>query len=187
MIKAALLATAGVACLTRGLVRPTRALVRRGEVRRCAGTNSFGVCDTTMSIRTPLDETVYSATSGKVLVVGEDYVHVMSRQEPVILMYQGLNSSVGAGQSVRPGQSLGRSHGTISFSVTQMGPEGAQMVEPASWLVSRGQRPVLRGGTSLWCSGRRNIAIPSSINQQCGLKTPDPSGFALLPVNIQIS
>jgi hypothetical protein len=188
MIKGIVFTSFGALFLARGLLRPVRAVVKRGEVRRCAGRNAFDVCDTSMSIGTPTGEEVHSNTSGKVLMVGDDYIHVMSRDEPVILMYQGVIPIVRANQHVSPGQQLGRSSGTVNFSVTQMGPGGVTFIEPASWLVSRGYKAVLKPkANNLWCTKGREIVVPSSARQKCDFKSPEKSGFALLPVSIEMN
>jgi hypothetical protein len=176
---------AGAMCLLRGLRHHVRALVEVGDVRRCPGPNSFGVCDPTMGIATAKDEPCFSATHGVVTLVGEDYIHILGGQETVILMYQGLRPSVRAGQRVSPGQSIGASTGTLNFGVTAFAPDGTKSVDPASWLVSRGLRPVLSGKSALWCNVVREVAIPKDAREKCPLVLPSPAGFALFPVNIQ--
>lgn len=188
MVKTVVFTSVGALFLVRGLLRPVRAVVKSGEIRRCAGKNSFGICDTSMGIGTPAEERVYSNASGKVLMIGEDYVHVMSRDEPVILMYQGLNPDVKVNQHVGPGQSLGRSMGTLNFSVTQMGPGGATFIEPASWLAARGYKAVLKSkGNNLWCSHGREVTVPSAVKKNCDIRMPEKAGFALLPVSIEMN
>lgn len=188
MVKAVVFTSVGALFLVRGLFRPVRAVVKNGEIRRCAGKNAFGICDPSLSIRADLGEQVYANASGKVLMVGEDYVHLMSRNEPVILMYQGIVPEVQVNQHVAPGQKLGKSHGNVNFSVTQMGPGGVKFIEPSAWLAARGYKVVLKPKDSnLWCSRGREVAIPSEVRKSCDMHTPEKAGFALLPVNIEMN
>ena len=189
MIKAVLFTSLGAACLVRGLLRPVRALVSHGEIRRCSGANSFGVCDPSIGVVTTAGEKVYSTLSGKVLTVGADYIHVMSRNEPVIVMYQGLTPSVAAGQYIGVGQRVGTSSGNLNFSVTQMGPGGVQLIPPSAWLAARGCKIVESGNSenALWCAQGRHISVPASARQNCGLKKPEGASFALLPVSIEMN
>lgn len=184
-MKGLMLAAVGAACLLRGLRYPVRALVRSGEVKRCPGKNSFDVCDPTLSVVTSGGEPCFSVTRGTVALVGEDYVHILSRSETVILMYQGLLPSVRAGDVVSPGQPVGRSTGTLSFGVTSFTPEGASVIEPSSWLVSRGYRPTLKKSGALWCDVVREVTLPKTSQESCPLTLPEPSGFTLFPVRIQ--
>jgi hypothetical protein len=124
-------------------------------------------------------------TTGVVALVGSDYVHVLSRAEPVVLMYQGLVPSVKAGQRVSPGQALGTVQGELAFSVTKMGPDDVAFVEPASWLASRGCRPVFKGDSDLWC-GRREVLVPKTARDKCEMVLPERAGFALFPVNYEM-
>jgi len=182
----------GGLCLWRGLFHPHRAVVREGALRRCAGSNSFGVCDPSLQIVTLEGVSVYSTAPGKVVDIGDDYVHVLVKNENVILMYSGVYPTVRKGQHVSPGQTIGESSGEIFFSVTQFksqnGQTVAQYVTPSGWLALRGAKPVVKntGDPSLWCAGGREIAVPSSAKSKCDLKTPDKASFALLPVSVEM-
>lgn len=188
MVKAALLASVGAACLIRGLFRPIRALAKSGEIRRCAGTNAFGVCDPSMGIAVAAGASVYSALCGQVVAVGEDYLHVLAEDEPVIVMYQGVAPSVRLGQFLGSGQSVGTSLGDVNFSVTQMGPGGMSLIEPASWLAARGFKVLLNNtGPAHWCAQGRHISVPASARQKCDLRRPEGASFALLPVSVEMN
>lgn len=189
VVKTVLFTTIGAACLVRGLFRPTRALAKKGSIKRCAGTNSFGVCDPTLAIHTTMDAPIFSTVAGKVLVVGSDYVHVMANNEPVILMYQGVVPKVRSGQFVGPGQELGKSQGNVNFGVTQMGPGGTFLIPPSAWLAARGYKVLSKnmGDKSLWCAQNRNISVPREARQHCEFKTPQGAGFALLPVTVELN
>ncbi len=189
MIKAVLFTSVGAALLIRGLLRPVRALARHGAVRRCSGANSFGVCDPSVGITTAAGEKIYSVLSGKVVTVGADYIHVLSRNEPVIVMYQGIEPSVQAGQHIGVGQRVGHSSGNVNFSVTQMGPGPVALIPPSAWLASRGCSVVEKnqGDKALWCAQGRHISVPTEARQQCGLRKPEGASFALLPVSIEMS
>lgn len=189
MLKTALLCLAGTLCLVRGLHNSTRALVKRGQLRRCEGKNGFGVCDPSLEVITTAGESVFSVAPGKIVAVGRDFLHVLVRDEPVILMYQGVDTSLKRlGQSVSSGELLGKSTGTIYFSVTQMGPGGVSVVSPSAWLVSRGCSAVLKneGNPSLWCAQGRTISIPQIDQRACNFQMPDRAGFSLLPVSVEL-
>ena len=98
--------TVGVVALVRGLYHSTRALVGAGKVVRCAGPSSFGACDPTDSIQTAKGETVYAVVSGKVVLRGDNVLHIASSYEPVILYYQGVVPSVKEGDTVGIGQTI---------------------------------------------------------------------------------
>jgi hypothetical protein len=147
------------------------------------------VCDPSIGIVTSEGERVFSATSGKVVTVGSDYIHVMARHEPVILMYQGISPTVKAGQFVSTGQVVGHSSGTINFSVTQMGPGSISLIPPSAWLAVRGLQVLEEnlGNTSLWCAQGRHITVPTEARQQCNLRKPEGASFALLPVSVEMN
>src|SRR5690606_25197525 len=109
----------GLGCVFRGFFRATRAVVKEGSVRRCAGANQYGVCDPTDVIETDEGEPVFSVAPAKVVAVGPYYVNLVAQNDNVILMYAGIEPSVEVGQHVGTGQKIGTSDGEVSFSVTQ--------------------------------------------------------------------
>lgn len=185
MLKTLCLFAFGAACLVRGLRNPVRALVRAGALRRCEGTNSFGICDPSLEITTNPGEPVYSVAEGTVIFQERDFVHVLSLREPVILFYQGVKTSLRAGDPLHVGEPLGESEGELIFSVTQVGPGGLSVIPPSTWLAARGFSPVQlnTGTTSLWCAQGRTLQVPKS---SCQFRAPEKSGFSLFPVNIDM-
>jgi hypothetical protein len=187
----------GLACLWRGLMNPYRAVVKSGSVAHCSGPNNFKVCDAADTITADPGTPSYAVTAGKVVAVGQNFVHLLARNEPVILMYHGLVPAVVEGQYVGRGQTLGAvdGGGTVQFSVTELvrALDGAlgyvtQVVPPSAWLASRGATHAVKdlGDGSKWCEGGRKISVPNSASTGCDMKTPDPGMFGLLPVNIEM-
>lgn len=174
----------------RGFFRPTRAVVKTGAIRRCAGTNNqFGVCDTSDVVDTEPGESVLSTASAEVISVGDDYVNLVVQNEPVVLMYQGLRPTIEEGQHVGTGQKIGESTGRVFFSVTQFKPGGAaEFVAPSAWLAVRGQRLARTntGDESVYCAQGREIVVPRQAKLNCDLKLPQRAGFALLPVTAEL-
>ncbi len=185
MIKTVLLFAAGAFCLIRGMHNSVRALVSNGAIRRCEGSNSFGVCDPSVEIVTKVGEAVFATASGSIIAIGKDFVHVQVDNEPVILMYQGLTPATVLGQFVSVGQPLGKCEGILNFSVTQMGPGGLRVIAPSAWLASRGCKVIEHLTSTSWCGQGRNIIIPGSDQRICDFSLPDKAGFALLPVSIE--
>lgn len=182
----------GALAVVRGVFRPHRAVVREGAVQRCAGPNQYRVCDSTDTLVTPDGTSVYSTASGRVAAVGQTFVHVVARNEPVILMYDGIMPDVVEGQYVGRGQKLGASQGPVAFGVWQMAPAPhgtvMQRVPASAWLAARGMKVAVRdtGAGSKWCEGGRHIQVPRSVVEACDLREPDPAGFALLPVEVRL-
>lgn len=180
----------GIGCVVRGFFRPVRAVVKEGEVRRCAGDpTAYGGCDPTDVILTIEGDPVYSTASAKVVEVGPYYVHLLVQNEPVILMYSGIEPSVEVGQHVGVGQKIGKSEGEISFSVTQY-KEGmrAESVPPSAWLAVRGLSLIKNnvGSESPYCVQGRDIVVPAEAQKRCNLRSPSKAGFALLPVTVEL-
>jgi hypothetical protein len=143
------------------------------------------VCDPSLSIVTTQGESVFSAARGVVVTVGKDYLHVVVQNEPVILLYQGIQPTAEVGETIAVGQRVGFSEGNVVFSVTQKAPEGFRLISPSGWLASRGFGVVVvnTGDKSLWCAQGRDIVVPRTV---CDLKAPDRAGFALLPVTVEV-
>jgi hypothetical protein len=186
-------AALGAAALVRGLWRPYRAVAKKGTVARCEGPNKFGVCDPTMGLNAASGTLIYATARGKVVAVGDDFVHIVGRNEAIVQLYQGITPAVVEGQHVGKGQTIGKSTGMVYFGVWQMKPaEGGgflmQNVPPSAWLAARGARALVKnlGEANKWCEEPRNVIVPASVRQACGFKKPDPSGFALLPVQIEL-
>lgn len=181
----AIAAIAGV----KALFRPRRAVVKEGAVTACPGTNRYGICDPTVVIEAVSGTPAYSTAQGRVVAVGPHFVHIASRQEPVVLMYDGVSPSVEEGQYVGRGEAIGESMGRVYFGVTQFLPDGSAVrVDPASWLAARGQRVAYRstGAGTLWCEQGRHIEVPTSAGRPCELNEPERGAFALLPVTVSI-
>lgn len=184
----------GLGALVRGLFRPHRAVAKKGVVRRCEGANAFGVCDPTIALDIGVGTPVYATGAGKVVAVGDDFIHVLLRKEAAVQLYQGIAPDVVEGQHVGKGQTLGvSSQETIYFGIWQLVPaEGGgvlmQNVPPSAWMAARGIRPLVKnlGDGNKWCEGGRSITVPGKARQACNFKKPDPATFALLPVQIEL-
>lgn len=182
----------GAFAVVRGVFRPTRAVVKKGTVARCAGSNQFRTCDPTLTITAPEGASVHSTVSGKVVVAGETFVQIMGGNETVILMYQGLAPTVVEGQHVGRGQKLGVAQGPVHFGVWQLrrtnGGVTLDTLDPSSWLAARGMRVVQTniGPGNLWCEAGRHIKVPASVKRTCDLSQVDRASFALLPVSVEM-
>lgn len=177
----------GALCVFRGFYHPHRAVVQTGAVKKCAGPNSFGVCDPSDQIDTSVGESVFATASAEVVKVGPYYVHLVVQNEPVILMYEGITPTVEVGQSVGAGQKIGESDGRVFFSVTQYRQNGvAQFVPPSAWLAVRGCKLVENntGDENAYCAQGRDIVVPDDM--VCAMKSPEKAGFALLPVTVEL-
>lgn len=179
----------GGMAIVRGLFRPHRAVLKRGSVSRCAGPDEYGKCDSTVRLATQSGTPVYSTAPGRVIAAGANFVHIVASNEPVILMYRGVDPSVREDQSVGRGQPIGKAVGDkVSFGVWQVTAAGLQKIAPSAWLAARGFKHAAKdeGKGTRWCEGGREIHVPVSAQQACGLKLPERTGFALLPVELTI-
>lgn len=185
----------GVGALVKGFFRPHRAVAKKGTVARCSGPNQYGVCDPADALAVPAGDAIYATGAGKVVAVGDRFVHILVGNEPVILMYDGIEPDVIEDQYVGRGQTIGYSTGTVFFSVTELGPGRsgslpyvASNVAPSAWLAARGMKEVVKntGAGNRWCEQGRNIAVPVDAGRACRLQKPDPAGFALLPVSVSV-
>jgi len=180
----------GVGCVVRGFFRPTRAVVKEGEVRRCAGEpTAYGGCDPTDVILTEPGVPVFATAPAEVVEVGDYYVHLVAQNDAVILMYSGITPTVEVGQHVGTGQKIGTSDGEVAFSVTQYKPGmKSENVPPSAWLAVRGLSLVKKnvGSEDPYCVQGRDIVVPGGAQQQCSLKSPGKAGFALLPVTVEL-
>lgn len=184
-----ILGTIAALSAVKAVFRPHRAVVREGAVSSCPGVNQYNECDPTLPVDAPVGTGVYSTATGRVVAVGDDFVHIATRNEPVVLYYDGLVPSVREGQYVGRGQEIGTSKGRVHFGVQQF-VQGGQIinVEPASWLAARGNRIAARytGTGSQWCEQNRHISVPRSAGAPCQFYEPDRAAFALLPVTIEV-
>jgi len=195
-IAAAIYGGVGLLCLARGLLRPYRAVVRKGEVTRCSGPNGYETCDPADVVRAEPGTKAYATASGEIVVVGATFIHLLAGNEPVVLMYDGITPSVVEGQHVGRGQKLGvvNEGGQVRFSVTELvqsgGPLGysAQMVPPSGWLAARGVRHAAKNTNpgSKWCEGGRSIQVPANALEACDFKRPEPGQFGLLPIEVDM-
>lgn len=180
----------GIGFAIRGFFRPVRAIVKEGSVRRCAGEKTaYGGCDPTDVIDTAPGAAVFAAAPAKVVAVGDYFVQLQAQNEPVILMYAGIDPEVEVGQFVGTGQKIATSDGVVAFSVTQY-KQGmqAENVPPSAWLAVRGLSLVKEntGSDSPYCVQGRDIVVPEAAQKLCNLKTPAKAGFALLPVTVEL-
>lgn len=179
--------------LLRGLWNPHRALLKEGAVSSCPGPEGAG-CQDTVALEAAPGTAVYAAGSGTVVLAGDRFVHVQLSNEPVVLHYFGVTPDVTVGQHVSRGRQIGvaRDDGPVEFGVTGVvranGGSALASVEPASWLAARGYDLTVKkltGGQDQWCAAGRHITVPKPVHSGCGLRSPDKSSFALLPVSIQ--
>jgi hypothetical protein len=180
-----ILGALGALALARGLWRSSRAVVTNGKVTRCAGPSSFGGCDGTDVITTGKGEPVYAMAGGTIIAKGDDFVHLLSSYEPVILAYTGLAPSVKEGDTVWIGQSLGLSGGEVAFSASQIDGQNLVRLVPGAWLSSRGLQHVAGNTTSDYCNSGRTMTVPAQV-KSCGFKLPQKPGFTLLPVSVDM-
>lgn len=174
----------------RALVRPARALVDEGDVVTCPGAAGCSAALTMQSARGV--GRVYALVAGRVTRTGSGAVEIASSREAVLVGLTGpdLTPLVGAGQVVKAGQVVATAR-TVSLTVTGLGRTAgggvsAVALEPATWLASRGLRAATRSNPSaLWCAQGRKLVIPQAVGQ-CGIRLPDPAGFALLPVSARL-
>lgn len=176
----------------RAIVRPVRAVFDDGELTACAGSPG---CAPVLGIRTTSTNPapVYSLVGGVVSRVTPDRLEVISDYEPVIVGYLGsidLSASIVPGQRVHAGEVLGQatSVGLAVSNITRLTDGSLALVpmEPASWLAVRGLRAATRLQPSImWCAGGRTLTVPQDV-ARCGLRLPEPSGFSLLPVSVQL-
>jgi murein DD-endopeptidase MepM/ murein hydrolase activator NlpD len=184
-----ILGAIAAASAVKAVFRPHRAVVREGAVSGCPGVNQYNECDPTLPIEAPAGTAVYSTATGRVVAVGEDFVHIATRNEPVVLYYDGITPSVTEGQYVGRGQEIGSSRGRLYFGVQQFVQGGGVVnIEPSSWLAARGNRIASKytGPGGQWCEQGRHISVPRSAGAPCQFHEPDKAAFALLPVTVEV-
>jgi hypothetical protein len=181
----------GALFVVRGLWNPHRALTHSGAVASCPGPDNGG-CQDTLAIEAEPGTPIYSVGSGTVIAVGDRWLHIQVANEPVVLHYSGLTPSVAVGQTVGRGRRIGdaRQDGPVEFGVTGMinenGSAALASLEPRSWLAARGFNLTVKRTpeSALWCGPGRHVAVPQPVHMGCGLRMPEKSNFALLPVSI---
>lgn len=185
----------GAVCLVRGLFRPHRAVVKRGEILDCPGPNEFGACDPFLTLEATPAEKVFSVAPGRIVAVGETFAHLLATNDTAVVMYDGIVPEVVEGQYVTRGQKVGivDEDGLVRFSVTQLVPEDdgsmiAETVPPSAWLAVRGFRIFACGQPTGddWCGGGRRIDVPSDAKVICDMHRPVGGRFGLLPIEVNL-
>jgi len=175
----------GTVALVRGLWNSSRALVSKGTLKSCAGPGSFG-CDSADIIVTTKGETVYTVAPGKVVARGEDFVHILSAYEPVILYYGGIAPSVVEGATVSLGQAIGVSGGELAFAVTGFLPLNKVVtIVPGAWLTARGMQHIAGNSSKEYCNTGRAVTVPSQV-KDCKFVLPAKPGFSILPISVDM-
>jgi hypothetical protein len=196
-IAPAIYTTLGALCVVRGAFRPHRAVLHTGLIEKCAGQDAYGTCDPADTLRSKVGSDVYAVASGRIGAVGESFLHLVCKSEPVILMYDGVLPDVVEGQHVGVGQKLGlvAEGGVVRFSATALEPDAesplgytTRVLPPGGWLAARGARYFVddRGGGAHWCEGGRHITVPADANLACNMLRPEPGRFGLLPIHVDI-
>lgn len=183
----------GSAALVRAFWNPHRAVVKDGYTSACEGGSS---CSPYMVIDAAGGAgAVYSGARGRVIRVTGNSIWIVPNREAVVLEYVGSANSqvmVREGQSVWQGQQIA-SAPQVKFAVFRIDRSSSGSVSytplsPAAWLASRGLRisakkhSVTAEGDN-WCEGGRKLQVPQRVGQ-CGIKLPDPSSVALLPISV---
>lgn len=177
--------------LFRGLWNPHRAVVKSAAVASCPGPE-IGLCQDTIALVAQPDTPVYAVGSGTIMAVGDRWLHIQVENEPVLLHYYGVTPDVVVGQHVSRGRQIGvsRDDGPVELGVAGLvvsnGSVSMVAIEPRSWLAARGISLTVKKApdTDLWCGPGRHITVPQAVHAGCGLRMPDQSNFALLPVSI---
>lgn len=182
----------GTAALVRAFWNPERAVVKDGYTSACEGGAN---CSPYMVIDAAGGSgAVFSGARGKVIRVQGSSVWIVPNREAVVLEYTGGPNSqvmVREGQTVWQGQQIAAMP-QVKFAVFRIdrtsGSFSYTPLSPAAWLASRGLRisakkhSVTAEGDN-WCEGGRKLQVPQRVGQ-CGIKLPDPSSVALLPISV---
>jgi len=182
---------AGALALTRGFFRPHRAVVHTGGVSKCSGGTASTACDPADTLAVQPGTDVYALSPGRVVLVDSLRIEIVLSNEPVVLVYEGVEPSILGGHHVGRGEVIGHAAGavvrfaTLALFQGQGGPEVRPM-PPSAWLAARGLRHAVSdtGAGGSWCEGGRRIEIPVASQRGCEFSMPDPAGFSLLPVQI---
>jgi len=168
--------------------RPDRAVVSRGKVEACEGKNRYDACDPTLRIAAARGTPVYATAPGTVAAAQDGFVHIVARNEPVVVMYAGVASEVRDGQHVGAGQRIGVADGTVAFGVWALADGKLVAIPPSAWLAARGYRiaTTYTGVGDKWCESVRDVSVPATAGKACGFTVPDRGAFALLPVSVSL-
>lgn len=183
------LTTIGAAALVRGFWNPHRAIIKDGFATQCEGGKS---CSNYTTLEAAEGSgPVYSAARGMVVKATADSVFIVPNREAVVLEYQNVDQvMVRPGQTVWNGQQIGTAS-TLRFAVFRIDRASNGRVtyvplSPSAWLAARGARlSAKKSGVSAegenWCEGGRRLRMPEKVGQ-CGLRLPEPTAVALLPI-----
>jgi len=183
----------GVAALVRGLRHAQRYVLSGAYAQSCAGGSN---CDPALTLQTQSGgQPVYAAAPGRVLSAGPNWVSLAVSDEAVVLDYSGFDQvQVAEHDRIGIGQQLGLAS-RLRFAVYSVvrGEDGGlrlgTAIEPAGWLATHGQAPSARvtpGHEGLWCEGRRALSVPQQV-ARCGIQLPQPTAWALLPVQVSLT
>lgn len=188
---AIVLTTIGAAALVRGFWNPHRAVVKDGFATECEG--GKGCSNYTTLESSEGAGPVYSAARGLVAQTTSNSVIIVPNREAVVLEYLGLDQvMVRPGQSVWNGQQIASSarvkFGVYRIDRSQSGKVSYVALSPSAWLASRGARlSAKKSGVSAegenWCEGGRRLMVPQKVGQ-CGIRLPEPTAVALLPISV---
>jgi len=177
----------GLTALIRALWNPHRMLATEASIAACAGQEG-SLCEQTLELRTPAGADIYATGGGQVIAAGPDWLHVLVANEPVVLFFDGMATTLKPGDSVWRGQVVGTSPGRVRFGVWTINPNGTlSALEPAAWLAARGYQiagTLDPASEALWCGKGRQLSIPKSAHATCKLGLPAPATFSLLPVSL---
>lgn len=181
----------GAFALTRGLFRPHRAVIHTGGISKCSGVSAGTACDPADTLAVQPGTDVYALSPGRVVLAASTRIEIVLANEPVVLVYDGVDPLVPEGHHVGRGETIGRAAGAVVRFATlalfrgKGGPEVRPM-PPSAWLAARGMRHAVddTGAGGAWCEGGRHIGIPVASQRGCEFAMPDPAGFSLLPVEI---
>ena len=183
----------GSAALVRAFWNPHRAIVKDGFTSACEGGSS---CSPYLTIKSSDGAgAIFSSARGVVVSVTDTSIWIIPNREAVVLEYagdSGMQVMVRAGQTVWQGQQIA-SAPALKFAVFRInrsasGGYNYTPLSPSAWIAARGLRisskkhSVTAEGDN-WCEGGRKLQVPERVGQ-CGIKLPDPSAVALLPISV---
>lgn len=184
--------TVGGLALVRAFWNPQRAVVKDGFAGACEGGPNCSPYVTLQSSEGSAP--IYSAASGVVVRQTGTKAWIIPNREAVVLEYMadaGAQIMVRQGESVRQGQQIA-SASQLSFAVfridrTAQGPKYVPL-SPSAWLAARGlslsaKKHAVSAEGSNWCEGGRKLRVPEQVGN-CGIKLPEPSSVALLPISV---
>lgn len=181
----------GTAALARAFWNPHRAVVKDGFSAACEGEkcSPYLVIDSSAGAGA-----IYSGARGLVVRATPSSVWIIPNREAVVLEYTGepMQVMVREGQSVWTGQQIAAA-ARLKFAVFRIdrgagGTVSYTPLSPSAWLASRGlkisaKRHSVSAEGDNWCEGGRRLRIPEKVGQ-CGIRLPEPSSVALLPISV---